>query len=132
MKKPKVERIWTPKQRAAAAERMRVAQAKRWARPIVESPDPIAVESNAKPIEEPIQGRYEIGDQTVVFTPNHTIILEKKDETPPPPGRMGSRNLQIIVRTDGQMVSEYGPCLCGAKKREWHKICLREVANAKE
>jgi hypothetical protein len=44
-----------------------------------------------------------------------------------PPARIGSREVSIIVRTNGTMVSQYGPCLCGAMKREWHKICLKEI-----
>ena len=42
-----------------------------------------------------------------------------------PPSRVGSKELSIIVRTDGMMVSQYDACVCGAKKREWHPICLR-------
>lgn len=43
--------------------------------------------------------------------------------------RVGSRELVLRVRTDGQMVSLQGPCLCGAVKREWHQICLKEPSN---
>lgn len=39
--------------------------------------------------------------------------------------RVGSREVVLRVRTDGQMVSMQGPCLCGAVKREWHQICLK-------
>lgn len=46
-----------------------------------------------------------------------------------PPSRVGSREVSLIVKTDGTMVSQYGPCLCGKAKREWHKICLKEVSN---
>ena len=42
----------------------------------------------------------------------------------PPMRRPGSYELSIIVRNDGTMVSQFGPCLCGAGKRQWHKICL--------
>ncbi len=38
-------------------------------------------------------------------------------------GRIGSREVNLIVRTDGTMVSQYGPCVCGAAKRQWHTIC---------
>lgn len=41
-----------------------------------------------------------------------------------PMRRPGSYELSIIVRNDGTMVSQFGPCLCGAGKRQWHKICL--------
>lgn len=42
------------------------------------------------------------------------------------PGRIGSREVNLIVRTDGTMVSEYGPCICGRAKREWHTICVKQ------
>lgn len=42
------------------------------------------------------------------------------------PRRVGSREISLIVRTDGTMVSQFGPCLCGAGKREWHPICLKQ------
>lgn len=45
-------------------------------------------------------------------------------------GRIGSREVSLIVRTDGTMVSQYGPCVCGKQKREWHRICLGEIIEA--
>lgn len=44
------------------------------------------------------------------------------------PPRPGSREISIIVHTNGTMVSQYGPCVCGAAKRQWHPICLKERA----
>jgi hypothetical protein len=41
------------------------------------------------------------------------------------PGRIGSREVSLIVKTDGTMVSQYGPCVCGRPKREWHAICCK-------
>jgi hypothetical protein len=41
------------------------------------------------------------------------------------PVRIGSREVSLIVRTDGTMVSQYGPCICGRAKREWHAICCK-------
>lgn len=41
-------------------------------------------------------------------------------------GRIGSREVSLIVKTDGTMVSQYGPCVCGRPKREWHAICLKQ------
>jgi hypothetical protein len=38
------------------------------------------------------------------------------------PQRIGSREVSLIVRTDGTMVSQWGPCTCGAAKRQWHAI----------
>jgi len=40
-------------------------------------------------------------------------------------GRVGSREVNLIVRTNGTMVSQHGPCVCGKPKREWHDICLK-------
>lgn len=54
------------------------------------------------------------------FNPPHPVL---------PPTRVGSKELSIIVRTDGMMASQYDECVCGAKKREWHPICLREKQN---
>jgi hypothetical protein len=30
----------------------------------------------------------------------------------------------------GLMISEYGPCVCGAEKLKWHEVCLRVKVNA--
>lgn len=46
-----------------------------------------------------------------------------------PPARIGTKEVSLIVRTDGTMVSQYGPCICGKAKREWHLICLKENSN---
>ena len=54
-------------------------------------------------------------------------VIEGGD--PNPPSRIGSREVSLIVRTDGTMVSQYGPCLCGMGKRQWHPICLKEAGN---
>jgi hypothetical protein len=43
-----------------------------------------------------------------------------------PPSRIGSREVSLVVRNDGTMVSLYGPCVCGRAKREWHGICLKQ------
>lgn len=44
-------------------------------------------------------------------------------------GRPGSREISLLVRNDGTMVSQFGPCVCGAAKRQWHAICLKEPAH---
>jgi hypothetical protein len=44
--------------------------------------------------------------------------------------RIGSREVSLIVKTDGTMASLYGPCICGKPKREWHPLCLRGNSNA--
>jgi hypothetical protein len=38
---------------------------------------------------------------------------------------------EYLLRTNGngEIVSTLGPCVCGAAKREWHKICLREKSH---
>lgn len=46
-----------------------------------------------------------------------------------PPIRIGSREVTLVVRTDGTMVSVNGPCVCGEGKRAWHRICLKENFN---
>ena len=39
-----------------------------------------------------------------------------------------ARVVEYLLRTNGagEIVSQLGPCVCGAKKREWHKTCLKE------
>ena len=41
---------------------------------------------------------------------------------------------EYLLRTNrfGEIVSQLGPCICGAAKREWHKICLTEAENGKQ
>jgi hypothetical protein len=55
-----------------------------------------------------------------------TATLEPQGQANLPPPRVGSREVSLVVRNDGTMVSLYGPCVCGRAKREWHGICLRE------
>lgn len=43
-----------------------------------------------------------------------------------PTTRTRSTEYRIIANTDGKMVSQDGPCLCGAAKKEWHAICLKQ------
>ena len=67
--------------------------------------------------------------QTIVIDPAPVLTEPVKIGTPGaliPPARIGSREVNLIVRTDGTVVSQYGPCLCGAPKREWHRICVKE------
>ena len=40
--------------------------------------------------------------------------------------RVAVRDVQLRVSTDGTMVSLLGPCICGAEKRQWHPVCLKE------
>lgn len=54
---------------------------------------------------------------------NHGVL------PPLPPTRIGSREVSIILRTDGTMVSQWGPCICGRPKRDWHKICVKVEEN---
>ena len=44
-----------------------------------------------------------------------------------PPSRVASRNVRLVVKTDGTMACLDSPCLCGKGKREWHAICLKEA-----
>jgi hypothetical protein len=45
-----------------------------------------------------------------------------------------TRVTEYLLRTNGkgEIVSQLGPCVCGAGKKVWHKICLREKENASE
>lgn len=94
------------------------------------TPIPVIEGETAVAVEEPITGQYPIGDKVVTFTANHTIVIEKVPEAVRDESRVGSHEVRLIVRTDGQMVSTHGPCVCGKSKREWHKICLKENSNA--
>ncbi len=42
-----------------------------------------------------------------------------------------TRVVEYLLRTNGkgEMVSMLGPCVCGAGKREWHVICLKEKSD---
>ena len=94
---------------------------------------------NFKAPEATVEGAGVSATQTVVANAAVAVIEEHKDlfqapvdaGRPPeqigimPPRRIGSYELRIIVKTDGTMVSEDRPCICGAPKRQWHKICLR-------
>lgn len=62
----------------------------------------------------------------VTLTPTEQNMID--EGLPPPPPRIGTREVNLIVRTDGTMVSQYGPCICGAAKRQWHKICATPEA----
>ena len=61
--------------------------------------------------------------------PEPVAILEKPEAQPafniPLPR---TRVVEYLLRTNGngEIVSQLGPCLCGAGKREWHQICLKE------
>ena len=44
-------------------------------------------------------------------------------------GRIGSKELRLIVRTDGTVVSQFDTCLCGAQKNEWHRHKIVEREN---
>ena len=50
-------------------------------------------------------------------------------EDVPMPGR--TRIVEYLLRTNGkgEMVSMLGPCVCGAGKKEWHAICLKEKSD---
>ena len=42
-----------------------------------------------------------------------------------PPFRTSTREYRIIANSDGKMVCENGPCLCGVGRKEWHTICCK-------
>ena len=35
----------------------------------------------------------------------------------------------LRMNGQGQIVSQLGPCVCGAPKREWHPVCLKETSD---
>lgn len=128
----RAKRIWTPEQRAAAAERMKGMAAKRWAKVREEeaSDVPVAVMEPVEPsvssvavLEKPV----EVTQIPWNVEPAHDAVL--KPEPVRDVTRVGSREVVLRVRTDGQMVSLQGPCVCGAMKREWHQICLKEASH---
>lgn len=133
----RAKRVWTDEQRKAAGDRMRVAQAKRWAKTTatesehVEMAEGIEVpEASLLGISEATQGlvaTLEPKSQVdVVATAFQAFVLPAIVDPVRDTVRVGSREVVLRVRTDGQMVSLQGPCLCGAAKREWHQICLKQ------
>ena len=49
----------------------------------------------------------------------YTTVLNNQERT---------RIAEYLLRANGkgEIVSQLGPCICGAGKREWHPICLKE------
>ena len=70
-----------------------------------------------------------IAVQTETVNTSAVAVLERQKIGDPnmvlPPSRIGSREVSIIERTNGEIVSQYGPCICGRPKREWHMNCSR-------
>lgn len=151
----KAKREWTPEQKAAAAERMKQRWANK-AEAVVESVDapldsPVAVME--KPGRDPevqaildsmtperraklaqIQAKTLATNEAQAALVRHEEEKAKGTSEAPfgtveaaPSGRVGSREVSLIVKTDGTMASKDGPCLCGAAKREWHPICCKEA-----
>ena len=155
----RVKRIWTDEQRAAAADRMRHAgqvrvERLRQAREQSQAAMPVAVAERDPEVQAVIDGmtperraRLQQIQGQVLSSPDgqralarheaeKVAVLEPAGERNPVADlapereRVGSREVRLIVKTDGTMVSCDGPCICGAAKREWHKVCLaREVAH---
>lgn len=148
--KSKQTRTYTPEQRQAMADRMRQAQTKRWEDKRQTHQSPFG--DNPAQAPDPVDSRRQSAPQAIVEG-SSAVAIQKKDVvvveaekveaellitqkvyadgpgllTTLPPPRIGSREVRIIVRTDGTMVSQYGPCICGAGKNQWHKICLKET-----
>ena len=146
---PKTKRVWTDQQKEAARQRMAVARAaRRTSTAILDIPDG-DVEARVRERDPEVQAVIDsmtperraklaqIQSQTLQRTiqvesnvgshmTEQALARHETDKLPPVMARPGSRELSIIVRNDGTMVSQYGPCICGAMKRQWHTICLRE------
>lgn len=128
----KAKRGWTEEQKMKAADRMREAQKIRWEKVRAQKlmvDEPMLVVPNIETVSNSPFGS--IGQVTEVreckVAEANPICTFKKAEENLPPRRLGVKEMRILVRTDGQMVNEVGPCLCGAGKREWHSICLKEI-----
>lgn len=131
----KVKRIWSDEQKQAAADRMREFQKARWAKIHALQAETLAKEAALN--NAGIASALEVHQQmergvttTVTMDPPAEVHFEmNNDPINVPvvhPVRMGSRQVSLVVRNDGQMVSQFGPCVCGAVKRQWHAICLKE------
>jgi hypothetical protein len=73
----------------------------------------VVAEASVAVIEKPVE--------VVVPVVEAPVVVEVKV----PMARTHSTEYRIIANTDGQMVCESGPCLCGKGKREWHQICCK-------
>lgn len=137
----KHKRVWTAEQRQAAAERARIRFTKKKSEVGDDSvSSPVAVldpevqavidsmDSERKVKMEMMRAR-QIAELSQTKEGREALARLEESKHPssgdvPPMRRPGSYELSIIVRNDGTMVSQFGPCLCGAGKRQWHKICL--------
>jgi hypothetical protein len=106
---------WSVEQRKAASERMRARMAAK--RGVVAEVSVIESQAEVVVVEKPIEVVAEPISIPEVLKPTVTVV---------PLARTMSREYRIIANTDGKMVCESGPCLCGAGKREWHDICLKQ------
>lgn len=138
----KHKRVLTDEQRKAASDRMR----KRWAKVrgeaelelprFVQPPEVQAILAEMSPERKAklamIQARMlstKDGQEALARREEQKAEAAMDANTILPPSRVGSREVSLIVRTDGTCVSQYGPCICGRAKREWHKICVKEQQN---
>lgn len=139
----KAKRVWSDEQRQAAAERMAARwSAKKLAQSVSVTTGPL-ISSREMNVEfekytpiPVIEGEM-VAMVTTMEKPEDIqtgsalkLLAEEVSPTVRDAARVGSHEVTLLVRTDGTMVSQYGPCVCGARKREWHKICLKEAAHA--
>lgn len=138
----KSKRVFTDEQRKAAGDRMREMQKKRWANrqavvaPPTVSEDVIVSEalaavdagSSVAVLERPELdiAPFALVDKSAVDVDVVVHVEGEFKPAPEIPSRIGSKELSIIVRTDGQMVCTNGFCVCGAAKRQWHALCLKQ------
>jgi hypothetical protein len=139
----KSKRHWSDEQRAAAAERMRTRQAQKRhvISPVIEAAAAATIERVRAPEVQAVIDTMDPQRKAkleMIQAKNLAVLaqtregqealarLEERKESTVFPPRPGSREVSVIVRNDGTMVSQYGPCICGAAKRQWHAICLKE------
>lgn len=111
---------WSQEQRKAASDRMRERMARR---------REVAAEV-AKLTPAEVQAEVNEVRSAQVDEVNAALAMVERPAAPTidrvPPVRTRSTEYRIIANSDGKMVSQDGPCLCGVGKREWHEICLEQ------
>jgi len=116
----KAKRVWTDEQRQAARERMIAARAVRWSKP---KSDDVPLTTTAISDENSLNDVHFVQIHDI----EHNDMPKTLEPQTLPPPRLKVTEYKIIMRNDGTMTSENGPCFCGAGKRAWHRICVNEA-----